>query len=449
MNYRELTQRLVEHAIKSGADEADVYLSVGKEFEVTIRGGQIEVLKQAHSKGVGVRVFKDKRMALSHTTDFSEATLTALVEETARAAQLATQDQFHGLPERFGEASVDQLKQLDLVDGELEQLTTEKRITLAREMENAALGYNKRVKFVDGASYSDDAGEVYLANSKGLSGSYQRTASTMVCSVVAEEGGHKEANYWYSSKRFFSDHPSPESVGKRAAERAVSTLGARTVPSGKYPVVLDPLLAASFLGSIAVALNGESVYRKMSFLTGKLGQKVGADAVTITDDGTMPRGFGSRPFDGEGVPTARKVVVDHGVLQSYLYDSYTARKAQTQSTGNAARSYSSIPHISHQNFYIEAGQFSPDEIIRSVSDGFYVMNMIGFGVDTVTGQFSRGASGVWIKDGEPAFPVHQVTVASTMMEMLNNIEMVGNDLNFMGSIASPTLKISEMTLSGM
>lgn len=449
MNYGDLTQSLVDKAIKAGADEADVYLSVGREFELTIRTGQIEVLKQAQSKGIGVRVFKDKRMALSHATDFSEATLTALVEETVRMAQHATQDQFHGLPKRFGGASVEQLKQLDLVDGTLEQRTTEKKIALARDMENAALGYDKRIKFVDGASYSDDDGEVYIANSTGFRESYRRTASSITCSVVAEENGQQEANYWYSNKRIFTDHASPESVGTRAAERAVRMLGARKVPSGKYPVVLDPLLASSFLGSIAGALNGESVYRKMSFLTDKLGQKIGAAAVTIVDDGTMPRGFGSKPFDGEGVPTTRKVIVDRGVLQSYLYDNYTARKAHTQSTGNAARSYSSTPHISPQNFYIEAGQYSPDEIIRSISDGFYVMNMIGFGVDTVTGQFSRGASGVWIRNGELAFPVHQVTVASNMLEMLHNIEMVGKDLNFMGSIASPTLKISEMTLSGM
>ncbi|MGH2568193.1 MAG: TldD/PmbA family protein [Bacteroidota bacterium] len=448
MDYQILVQQLADRAIKAGADEADVYLRVGREFEVTIRAGQIELLKQAQAKGVGVRVFTEKRMAFSHTTDFSDHTLGELVDNTVRMARHATQDHFHGLPEQVTKPVESRLNQLDLVDPGFDNLSTEQKIALAREMEQAALRYDKRVKLVEGASFSDSAAEVFLANSRGFSGTYAGTGSSLVCSVIAEENGNKEANYWYSSKRFFSDHQSPESIGTRAAERAVKMLNARTVPSGKYPVVFDPLLAASFLGFIAAALNGETVFRKMSFLTEKLGERIGSDLLTIIDDGTMPRGFGSKPFDGEGMPTRRKVVVEKGILKSYLYDSCTARKARTESTGNAARGTSSTPRISPLNFYVEAGQHSPEEIIRSVAGGFYVTNMIGFGVDTVTGQFSRGASGYWIKNGERAFPVHQVTVASNMLEMLQNVEMVGDDLNFLGSIASPTLKIREMTVSG-
>ncbi len=448
MNYEILAQQILEKAIKAGADEADAYLNVGREFEVTIRNGQIEVLKQAMAKGIGLRVFKDKRMAFSHATDFSDETLKNLVEETVRMAEHATRDEFNGLPDRYAAPDDILLKSLELVDGELDHLTTDKKIAMAKEMEKAALGLDKRVKFVEGASFSDGEDRILIANSNGFVGSYQATGSSLACSVVAEENGRKEINHWYSSKRFLSDHETPESIGRKAAERAVKMLNARKVPSGKFPVILDPLLAASFLSAIASALNGDSVYRKVSFLADRLGQKIGSELLTVYDDGVMPRGFGSRPFDGEGVPTSRKIVFEKGVLRSYLYDSYTARKAKTNSTGNAVRSYTSTPHISPLNFYIAAGSHSPEEIVQSVKEGFYVMGMIGFGVDLVTGEFSRGASGLWIKDGEFAFPVHEITVAGNMLEMLQHIEMVGNDLDFRGSIASPTIKISAMTISG-
>jgi PmbA protein len=213
-------------------------------------------------------------------------------------------------------------------------------------------------------------------------------------------------------------------------------------------VVFDPLVASSFLGSLASALNGESVYRKLSFLADKVGEKIGSDVLTIIDDGLLPRGLGSKPFDGEGVPTGTKAVVEGGTLKSYLYDSYTARKVQGRSTGNAARSAGSTPHISPLNFYIPNGTTPVAELLRSVKEGFYVTGMIGFGVDVVTGQFSRGATGLWIRDGELAFPVHEVTVASTMQEMLRNVDLIGNDLVFNGSVSSPTLRFSAMTISG-
>ncbi len=446
MNYETIANRLLESAMRAGAEEADVYLSEGREFEATLRAGDIEVLKQARSKGVGLRVLADKRLGFTHSTDFSDETLRRMVEESVAMARRATRDEFLGIPDP---PSATAHTNLDLVDASLGSIATEQKIGFAREMEEAALAHDPRVKVVEGATVSDGEEHVFIANSKGFSGAYRSTATVLSCSVVAEQNGKREVNHWYSSKRHMADHPPAATIGEQAAERAVGMLNARKVQSGSYPVVLHPHMAASLLGAVAGALNGESVYRKMSFLTDKLGERVASEHVTIVDDGLLPRGFGSRPFDAEGTPTERKVVVDRGVLQTYLYDSYTARKVQRSSTGNAVRGYASAPHIRHLNIFIQPGPHDPEHIIRSVDRGFYVTGMIGFGVDTVTGRFSRGASGLWIEQGECIFPVHEVTIAGSLLEMFQNVRMVGNDLEFNGSIASPTLRIDGMTLAGL
>jgi PmbA protein len=443
-----IAEQVVDRARKAGADEAEVFLLTGRDFEVTLRNGQIEVLKEALSRGLGLRALTDHRLGFSHTNDFDPSSLRRLADQTVGMAKYATQDEFHGLPDGAYREGASLVKSLQIVDPHLEDFTTEKKISIAREMEEAALAFDFRVTTVEGSTVSDGEEEVTLVNSKGFSSSYKASSSSLVCAVIAEEHEKRQVNYWYSSRRLFSDHESPSDVGRKAAERTVRSLSARKVPSGKFPVVFEPLVAASFLGSIAGALNGESVFRRLSFLSDRVGQKIGSDILTIIDDGRVPRGLASRPFDGEGVATGRKALIEGGILRSYLYDSYTARKIKGASTGNASRSYASTPHINPLNFYIPNGTTPPTEILGSVQDGFLVTGMIGFGVDIVTGQFSRGASGIWIRNGKPEFPVHEVTVASTMQEMLQNIEMIGDDLVFNGSVSSPTLKFTSMTISG-
>ena len=444
----EVAGRVVELARKAGADQADVYLATSREFEVTVRSGQIEVLKEALSRGLGLRVIRDHRLGFAHTNDFSAESLRRLADETAAMAKYASQDEFHGLPDDAAGTGAPATQDLEIVDPGLGGLTTETKIAIARQMEDAAMTFDPRVKVVEGSSVSDGEEEVTLVNSKGFCSSYRGAGSSLSCAVIAEEHEKRQVNYWYSSRRQFADHEAPEAVGRKAAERAVRLLSARKVPSGKFPVVFDPFVAASFLASVAGAVNGESVFRKLSFLADTIGQKIASEALTIIDDGRLPRGLGTKPFDGEGVTTATKAVIERGVLKTYLYDSYTGRKVKGASTGNAARSYGSTPHISPLNFYIPNGSSSVSEILASVGQGLYVTGMIGFGVDIVTGQFSRGASGLWIANGEPAYPVHEVTVASTLQEMLQNVEMIGSDLVFNGSVSSPTLKFRSMTISG-
>jgi PmbA protein len=237
-------------------------------------------------------------------------------------------------------------------------------------------------------------------------------------------------------------------VGRRAAERALRRLGAVKVETRRVPVVFEPRTARTLLSNLFEAVSGDSIYRQASFLAGKLGERVAAANVTVVDDGLMPGGFGTSPFDDEGVPTRRTPVVENGVLRSYLLNTYTARKLGLATTGNASRSLAGVPGIGPGNFYLEPGVHSPQEILASVRDGFLVTELMGFGVNLVTGDYSRGAAGLWIRNGEPAFPVHEVTIAGNLSRMLQDIEMIGSDLEFRGAIAAPALKIAEMTVGG-
>jgi PmbA protein len=240
----------------------------------------------------------------------------------------------------------------------------------------------------------------------------------------------------------------PEAVGQKAAQRVLRKLGARKVSTCQVPVVFDSETARSLLGHLFDAVRGDAIYRSASFLTGKLGQKVANENVTILDDGLRPGGFGSRPFDGEGIPSSITPVVEKGVLQNYLLNCYTARKLDLRTTGNASRGIAGPPGVGLKNFYMPAGPYSPEEIVHSVKSGFYVTELIGFGVNTVTGDYSRGAAGMWIERGELAYPVEEVTIAGNFAEMLTRIEMVGSDLEFRSALASPTLLISGLTVAG-
>jgi PmbA protein len=266
-------------------------------------------------------------------------------------------------------------------------------------------------------------------------------------SPIADAGGAMQRDSWYAVSRQFKHLDAPEVIGTTAAKRALRRLGARKVPTQEAAVVFDPEMAASLLRTLAGAVSGTSIYRGSSFLLNRLGQQVAADTVTIIDDGTIPGALGSRPFDGEGLPTQRTIVVEHGVLRSYLLDTYCARRLGMTSTGNAARDASGIS-VGASNLYLVPGTSTPAEIIASVKSGLYLTELIGFGVNLVTGDYSRGAVGLWIENGELAYPVEEITIAGNLNEMLGHIEMVGNDLTFRGRTAAPTLKIARMTIAG-
>jgi PmbA protein len=444
--YTALAKQVVARAKKKGAKQAEAWVEVGRESSVRVREGQIEDLTQATGKGVGLRVFVQGRLGFAYSSDFSDAAIDAFVTRAVELAKSAAPNKLNGLPDKklyAGRADVGQL-----YDPRVAGLDPEWKIKAALEVEKAGKSFDARIKTFDSVGAGESVSEVHFANSEGASGEYEGTYVYLYAVPVATDGTQLQTSYWVDYKRFFDDLEPPESVGREAARRAVRMLGAKKVKTQAVPVVLDPLMSASFIGSVAAAANGDAVFKKSSFLTGKLGAQIAAKSVTLVDDGLYPKGLGTAPFDGEGLPTRRNALIEDGVLKTYLYDAFTARKAKAQATGSASRGYRSMPHIGTHNLYLEPGKQAPEEIIKGVKNGFYVTAMLGHGINLVTGEYSRGANGLWIRDGELAEAVQEVTVAGNVLKMLEGIDAIGSDLTFRGSTGAPTLRFGELAVSG-
>jgi PmbA protein len=444
VQYEDLATELLKKAKSKGATAGDIVIVEGDSFDVQVRLKSVDKLSNAHEKRLGLRLFFGQRTAVCSTSDFSAESLDRLVEDTCYLARCTAEDPHAGLPEPTPLVSPD----LDLYDESLHGWKMEDKIHLAVQAESAALGYDARITNSEGANLSHADRRVVYANTHGVIGSYPVGSVSFSVSPIATAGGLMQRDYWYSAKRKVKELASPEAVGRTAAQRALRRLGGRKISTCDVPVIFDPETAAELIGSISACVSGYAVYKGASFLAGKLGRSVAASSVTVLDDGVIPSALGSRPFDGEGLATRKTTVIKKGVLESYLLDSYSARKLGLRSTGNAVRSVGDVPSVSHTNFYLAPGSHSPEEIIRSVKRGLYVVEMIGFGVNHVTGDYSRGAVGLWIENGELTYPVEEITIAGNLKEILMNIEMIGNDLELRGTVASPTLKLSRMTVAG-
>ena len=447
VDLREIVEDVIARAIKGGATAADAIVRDGTEFSTVVRMGEVESLKEADSRGMGLRVFLGKRAASTYSSDFSREGIDRLVRGALDLARVTSEDPCAGLPDASQLGSVH--GDLKLYYEDVHSLPPEERIEYARRAEKAALEADPRIKNSEGGAFDATTGRKVLANSLGFVGDYRRSYCSILAAPIAQdENGGMQRDFWYSAARSLARLESPESVGREAARRAVRRLGAHKVRSTRVPIVFDRTVASSLLGHVFEAASGDAIYRHSSFLVGKLGEKIAGDNITIVDDGTMPGGFGTTPFDGEGVPTQKTVVVEKGVLKSYLLNTYTARKLGLQTTGNAARGLTGNPGIGSGNFFLQAGPHSPQQIIAGIKRGFFVTEFLGFGVNLVTGDFSRGATGLWIENGELTFPVEEVTVAGNFKEMLNNISEIGSDLEFRSSTACPTLRIDGMMLAG-
>ena len=446
MEYKEILAEVITKSLKAGADQAEAYLEQNKELTIRVRKGEIEILKEAQARGLGIRLFVKKKLGFTYTSDFNLNALDELVKKTVFLAKNSSADDLNGLPEKSESSPA--TTDLRIYDSQLKNFPTQMKIDLAKRAEDAAFAADKRINNSDGAEYRDEEARIYLANSAGADLNFQRTYVSLSCSPVAEKDGEKRSNYFWDAKSLLEELEPPEKIGRTATERTVRMLSSKKIDTQKVPIIFDPFTATGFLAGLSYGVNGDLASKNSTFLAGKLNQKIGSEFLNVWDDGSLPKGLGSRPFDGEGILTQRKKVFDSGVLRTFLHNSYSARKMKTVSTGNASRGYDSIPRISALNFYLENGQTDPAEIIRSVKKGFYVTDLAGFGMNIVSGDYSQMAEGLWIEDGLLTFPVSQVTIAGTILEMLNGIEMVGNDLTFRGSISSPTLKFSEMVVSG-
>jgi len=443
---QDLARDILAQAKAKGASQGDVVMVEGDSFFVTVRMGEVEKISQAGEKRLGLRLFFGNSSASASTSDISKDSVERLVDDTAQMARATAQDPHSGLPP--AENLARDLPDLDLLDEEARGVSVEEKIQIAMTAEKSALEFDSRITNSEGGEFSNNFGRVIYASSHGFSGEYQGSTFGHSVAPVAKSNGSMQRDYWYSSNRKFARLESPKSVGEKAAQRVLRRLGGSKVKTCEVPVIFDPEMAGSLLRNLSSAISGYALYKGASFLVGKLGTQIASELVTVIDDGTIRGAMGSRPFDGEGLPIKNKIIVEKGRLQSYLLDSYSGRKLGMESTGNASRSVGEPPGVAPANFFFAAGGHTPEEIIETVKQGFYVTELIGFGVNLVTGDYSRGAAGLWIENGELTRPVEEVTIAGNLKEMFQNIEMVGNDLELRGRIAAPTVKISQMTVAG-
>lgn len=442
-------ERVVERAKRAGADVAEATVRAGSHLSVKVRMRQPELVEEAGSSAVGLRVMLGQQVAVTYTSDFSDAGIDRLVEDAVELARLAEPDPFAGPPEPALLSKSENHVELDLFDREMSSLGAADAIRMALEGEEAALSADDRINNSEGASVSRSAGGGVLVTSGGFVGLHQGTyASIVVRPVASDTDGKKRSGSHWAAKRHLAELEKASAVGGEAARRTLAKLGARKVPTQEVPVVFDPDAGRSILGLLASCIVGSSIWRRSSYLVDRIGTEVASSLVTVTDDPLLPRGPGSRPFDGEGLLSRRNVVVERGVLKTYLTDTYSARKLGTESTASASRGSSGGVGPSTTNFVLEKGTIGAAELVRSTKRGLYVTDMMGFGFNAVTGDFSRGASGFWIENGELAFPVSEVTISLNLDEILKRIDAVADDLDLRTSTATPTFRVSAMTLAG-
>ena len=446
LDVQDVAQRLVERALKAGARAADAVAGESDGLSVGVRLGVVEKLKRARQKRAGLRVFVGNSTAIVSTADLSATALDELARDACALAACTAPDPHAGLPDPTDLAT--EVPTLDLYDPAVAALEPDVALNQARVAEDAARATSPEITNSDGAEFGGDTANVAYASSLGFAGSYRGSHAGLAVVPVAARNGSMQRDHWYSAHRQLAALDDAASVGREAARRTLRRLGARRVPTCEVPVVLDPDIAASLLRHLAGAIAGPSLYRRASFLLDRLGEEIAAPEVTVIDDPLRPWGPASRPFDGEGVRQRQTTIVERGRLTSYLLDSYSARRLGLRTTGHAARSSGDAPTPGPTNFYLAPGPYTPEAIIGSVRSGLYVTELIGFGVNLTTGDYSRGAAGMWIENGELTYPVEEITIAGKLLDMLHAIEMIGNDLVFRNATAAPTLKIARMMVAG-
>jgi len=440
-----LLDELLRRARARGATEADAFLVEEQHSSVQVRLGQPETVTHAREQRLSLRVFVGKAAASASTSDLSRDSVERLIDEATRLARLTAADPVAGLPDDSELAPA--VPDFDLYDPDGHSLTLEERLALATRGEAAALGADPRITNSEGAEFFDRQASYAYATSHGFSGMYRTSSFSLTVSPVAAANGEMQREAWYTQSRKRERLDPPEEVGRIAAGRVLRRLGARKVKTVEVPVIFDPETASSLVRTLAAAASGPALYRGASFLLSRLGKRIASSAVTIVDDGTLPAALGSRPFDGEGLPIRRTVLVKEGILESYLLDTYSGRKLGLSSTHHATRDGSGVS-VATTNLYLAPGTATPEALIASVKSGLYVTELIGFGVNMVTGDYSRGAVGLWIKDGQLVYPVEEVTVAGNLLDMFQAIDGVGNDLVLRQRTSAPTVRVGRMVVAG-
>ena len=448
MDYLKFAQDVVSRAVERGV-EAEAYINVGQKTEVNVDRGVVEKLSQAGSKGLGVRVIRDGRMGYAYTSDFGANSIEKTIEAAVALAEVADSDEYRSLPAPQPLPDDD----LDVYDQAIVDLPIGRKVEMARRIEKAAFRYDERIVLTNRCTLLSQYGSVAIANSKGIAGSYDKSfIGGFVMAMAADENDRSMAFGFDFGSRLADFMPS--AIGKDAARKAVGMLGGKPVPTQRATVVYSPMAATSVLGALSRALGAGAMQRNRSFLEGKIGQTVAADMVSVLDNGRLPGGIATRPFDDEGVPTAATRLIDEGVLQTALHDHYTAtRDGTASSTGNASRrSHASMPTLDASNFYFQPGHQTPEEVIGGVEQGLYVESVMNTAsINPISGDYSISAKGYWIENGELSHPVNEVTIALPMQELLHNIKAIGSDLTFVpmiGALGSPTLRVDGVMIGG-
>jgi PmbA protein len=442
---KDVAARACELARTAGADFAEATCRAGLELSVRVRLGETELLVEAGTRSLGLRVLVGTRQAVTSTCDMRPSALARFVDKAVGLARLAEPDEMNLPPDPKELAT--SVPDLDLYDPAVERIDAAWALEQARCAERVALDHDPRIANSKGARVDRVLGGFALANSSGFVGGYRASFVSLVVEPLAEdEGGKKRKGSWWTGDRFVSGLDASEEVGREAARRTVSQLGARKIDTQAAPVVFDAESGRSIVSSIFSVANGSALFRRSSYLVGREGTAIASPAVTIVDDPLRPRAPGSRPFDGDGLATRRHVVVRAGVLETVLCDLYSARKLGRRSTGS--RAIGGTVTTTASNFIMEAGSCSRGELIGSVERGLLVTSMMGYGFNPITGDFSRGATGFWIEDGQLAFPVSEVTISANFDDLLKRIDLVADDLRPRTPTASPSFRVSQMMIAG-
>jgi PmbA protein len=435
-----LAERIVRFGKECGADEVEATVSDGREFSVDVRQGNVENLVEAGSRYLSFRVIKDRKTAHATSSDLQDQTVQRLVRNAVSRAALGSRDECAGLPPLSSE-KVD-IPSLRLFDPEVPMLPAAQKIRLAMETERIALE-DKRITNSHGASFITNEVTTVLASSNGFVGSYDQTFCSLSVGLQAGETDEKVEDCWVSVDRFFRNVESPETVAKKAVERTVRQLHPRKIRTQTVPVIFEPGMTDWLVGFLFACISAVAVYQKTTFLAGRLGERIGNENITVIDDGLMPGRLGSRPFDSEGVLCRKSTVFEQGILRRFLCNTYAGRKLELPTTGN-----SDGTGVGPNNFYLLPGAATPQEIIASTERGLVLTRTIGHGLNPVTGDLSRGAFGLWVESGEIVYPVSEVTIAGNLEQILNQVEMVGNDLDFRAPVCGPTVKVTALTVAG-
>jgi PmbA protein len=451
----ELARKISLLMDKSKINEYEIYISNSVDNEIEVFEGEVESLSYSDSKGVGIRVFKEKSIGYAYTNSFEENKLIDCIGKAILNSRITSKEEINGLPSKseYKYFDVPDINKNMYNDGFF-KASIEDKIKLSKELEKIAKGKDKRISGVDSLNYSDNFSETTLLNSKGFEGAYKSTVCFLFLNIISKDKNDTSTGFSFLYNRN-PEKLNLEKIAQEAVNKSLILLGSKKIKSRTSDILLDSIVSSQFMGVIASILTADSVQKGKSLFKDKIGEKIFSKNINIFDNGIMKEGFYSKPFDAEGVNKGNTQIFKEGVLQTYLYDCYTARKDKTLSTGNAVRaSYKSTPSVGVSNFYMEPSkENSFNSILKSIDDGFYVIDIIGLhsGANPITGDISVGAKGLWIKNGSLDFPVKEVTIATDILSFCKKIESIGNDLKFFpsgGFIGSPCLLVKDISISG-